>query len=216
VVHYPILVTAELLASAGASRDQVRRVLADLVADGLVVRQLVRVESWSPAFLNAPARPDARLLHELLVWLTSSGDPLTPRPTLTYRTATRRLIVRQMVGQVSLEAAGNTLCLPSDLVDRQTFQTRNDRVLTQGSVPTTASAVLLGVTRASLAAVALQETTPTLTGAAVSGTVDRLCGLNETVWRGRATATRTGYVAVPDEPAGGTITTACSSCASAA
>jgi hypothetical protein len=50
--RYPWLAAAELVALAGDSRDQVRRTLADLMTDSLVVRRLVQgtysdLRGWS-------------------------------------------------------------------------------------------------------------------------------------------------------------------------
>jgi hypothetical protein len=95
--RYPWLTAAELLALAGDAPDQVRRALADLVAQGRLVRQLARVAPWPRAFLYALARPDGqvpapqrlarlehtRLLHTLLVRLTPAGAPPTLRAALS-------------------------------------------------------------------------------------------------------------------------------------
>jgi DNA-directed RNA polymerase subunit beta' len=101
------------------------------------------------------------------------------------------VIVRQMLRKVRVEAAGDTDLLPSELLDRQSFEDINARVIAEGGEPATAVPVLLGVTRSSLstdsflAAASFQETTRVLTDAAISGATDHLRGLKENVIIGK-------------------------------
>ena len=101
------------------------------------------------------------------------------------------IIVRQMLRRVRIENPGDTDFLPGDLVDRAKYTEINERVLAEGGEPATATPVLLGVTRASLAtdsflaAASFQETTRVLTEAAVAGSQDHLLGLKENVIIGR-------------------------------
>ena len=96
------------------------------------------------------------------------------------------------------------------------FEDLNARVLAEGGEPSTASPVLLGVTRASLntesflAAASFQETARVLTEAAVNGATDSLLGLKENVIIGRLIPARLdnseegririGLPLIPEEP----------------
>jgi DNA-directed RNA polymerase subunit beta' len=101
------------------------------------------------------------------------------------------VIVRQMLRKVRIDLPGDTTFLPSDLVDRFTYEDENARILEEGGEPATAQTVLLGVTKASLstesflAAASFQETTRVLTEAAVIGRTDHLLGLKENVIIGK-------------------------------
>jgi len=101
------------------------------------------------------------------------------------------VIVRQMLRKVRVEEAGDTDLLPSELLDRHSYEDLNARLVAEGGEPATAVPVLLGVTRASLstdsflAAASFQETTRVLTDAAISGATDHLRGLKENVIIGK-------------------------------
>ncbi|MCH8156484.1 MAG: DNA-directed RNA polymerase subunit beta', partial [Nitrospinae bacterium] len=101
------------------------------------------------------------------------------------------VVVRQMLRKVQVDSPGDTEMLPSELVDRHTYEDANSRILAEGGEPATAVPVLLGVTKASLstssflAAASFQETTRVLTEAAISGAVDHLLGLKENVIIGK-------------------------------
>ncbi|MDA1127706.1 MAG: DNA-directed RNA polymerase subunit beta' [Chloroflexi bacterium] len=101
------------------------------------------------------------------------------------------IILRQMLRRVQVESTGDSDYIPGQMVDKFHFQDQNAKVLAEGGEPTTAKAILLGVTRASLltdsflSAASFQETTRVLTQAAVSGAQDWLQGLKENVIIGR-------------------------------
>ncbi len=101
------------------------------------------------------------------------------------------IVVSQMLRKVRIDAPGDTDRLPGELVDRREFEEINAGVLAEGGEPSTASPVLLGITRASLsmesflAAASFQETTRVLTESAVNGDKDMLRGLKENVIIGR-------------------------------
>ncbi|MGH2429060.1 MAG: DNA-directed RNA polymerase subunit beta', partial [Candidatus Limnocylindria bacterium] len=101
------------------------------------------------------------------------------------------IIVRQMLRKVTVDSAGDTELLPSELIDRFEFEEVNNRILAEGGEPATAQTVLLGVTKASLntssflAAASFQETTRVLTEAAINGAKDHLLGLKENVIIGK-------------------------------
>ena len=108
------------------------------------------------------------------------------------------IIVRQMLRKVTVDSAGDTELLPSELIDRFEFEEVNNRVLAEGGEPATAQTVLLGVTKASLntssflAAASFQETTRVLTEAAINGAKDHLLGLKENVIIGKLIPAGTG------------------------
>ena len=108
------------------------------------------------------------------------------------------IIVRQMLRKVTIDNAGDTELLPSELIDRFEFEETNNRILAEGGEPATAQTVLLGVTKASLntssflAAASFQETTRVLTEAAINGSKDRLIGLKENVIIGKLIPAGTG------------------------
>jgi DNA-directed RNA polymerase subunit beta' len=88
----------------------------------------------------------------------------------------------------------------------------NERVLEEGGAPARGRALLLGITKASLAtesfisAASFQETTRVLTEASIAGKVDYLRGLKENVIMGRLIPAGTGLDAytgleiTPDGP----------------
>jgi DNA-directed RNA polymerase subunit beta' len=108
------------------------------------------------------------------------------------------VIVRQMMRFVKVVDPGDTDFLLEQQIPRYLFQRENDRVIEAGGEPATATSLLLGITKASLAtesfisAASFQETTRVLTEAAVSGKVDNLHGLKENVIVGRLIPAGTG------------------------
>src|SRR3990167_3027278 len=100
-------------------------------------------------------------------------------------------IIRKMSEKVRVQTSGDTSLLPGELVDRTRFTEENAKILAEGGEPSTASVVILGITRAALytesvlSAASFQETTSVLTDAATSGKIDYLRGLKENVIIGR-------------------------------
>ena len=101
------------------------------------------------------------------------------------------VIVSQMLRKVRIASQGDTDYIPGELVVINDFSNKNEEIMAEGGEPSTASPVLLGITRASLnmdsflAAASFQETTRVLTEAATNGQVDELRGLKENVIIGR-------------------------------
>ena len=101
------------------------------------------------------------------------------------------VILGQMLNKVRIDTPGDTELLPGELAGRQEYEQTNAGILAEGGEPSTASPVLLGITRASLnmdsflAAASFQETTRVLTESAVNGDKDTLRGLKENVIIGR-------------------------------
>ncbi len=112
-----------------------------------------------------------------------------------------------MLDKVRIDSAGDTELIPGELIDRFQYDDINAEVLAEGGEPTTARAVLLGITRTSLstnswlAAASFQETTKVLTEAAVKGATDKLVGLKENVIIGRLIPARSTLPEEePEEP----------------
>ena len=103
-----------------------------------------------------------------------------------------------MLRKVKVEDSGDTDLLPGGLVDIFDFEEENARVIAEGGEPATANAVLLGITKASLAtdsflsAASFQETTRVLTDSAIKGKSDPLLGLKENVIIGKLIPAGTG------------------------
>ncbi len=109
------------------------------------------------------------------------------------------VITRQMLRKVRVENAGDTDLLIGSLIDKFELEEANERVKAQGSENfATASSVLLGITKASLAtesflsAASFQETTKVLTDAAIKGKIDPLHGIKENVIIGKLIPAGTG------------------------
>ena len=114
------------------------------------------------------------------------------------------VIVRQMMRKVKVEEPGSTDLLQGTSIEKRELAAANAaakaRCEAEGMpfTPATASPVLLGITKASLAtdsflsAASFQETTKVLTEAAIKGKVDSLLGLKENVIIGKLLPCGTG------------------------
>ena len=108
------------------------------------------------------------------------------------------MIVRQMLKKIRVEEAGDSNFLPGTSVDVLEFNEVNEQLLAEGKQPAEGKAVMLGITKASLAtdsfmsAASFQETTKVLTEAAINGKVDHLNGLKENVIIGKLIPAGTG------------------------
>ncbi len=109
------------------------------------------------------------------------------------------VIVRQMTRKVKIDEPGETIMLPGELLDRFHLANENEKATLNGLAGATATALLLGITKASLntesfiSAASFQETTRILTEAAVEGKKDWLRGLKENVIIGRLIPAGTGF-----------------------
>ncbi len=120
------------------------------------------------------------------------------------------VIIRQMMRKVRIEEPGDTALLTGTVIDNFEFEDANAAIQARIDAgeedlkPATASAVLLGITKASLAtdsflsAASFQETTKVLTDAAIKGKVDRLVGLKENVIIGKLIPAGSGLMAYRD------------------
>jgi len=108
------------------------------------------------------------------------------------------IIIRQMLRRITVIESGDTSMLPGELVDRQSYETENRAVVTEGNQPAQGRPVLMGITKASLAteswlsAASFQETTKVLTDAAIHAKSDSLRGLKENVILGKLIPAGTG------------------------
>ena len=108
------------------------------------------------------------------------------------------VMIRQMLRKVKVEDSGDTELLPGGLIDIFEFEDENEKVSEWGGEPAVAKAVLMGITKASLAtdsflsAASFQETTRVLTEAAIKGKMDPLIGLKENVIIGKLIPAGTG------------------------
>ncbi|HZA33007.1 MAG TPA: DNA-directed RNA polymerase subunit beta' [Propionibacteriaceae bacterium] len=108
------------------------------------------------------------------------------------------IIIRQMLRRVTVIESGDSELLAGDLVDRLMYEGQNRKVVAEGGTPASGRAVLMGITKASLAteswlsAASFQETTKVLTDAAIQGKSDSLVGLKENVILGKLIPAGTG------------------------
>jgi DNA-directed RNA polymerase subunit beta' len=108
------------------------------------------------------------------------------------------VIVRQMLQKWEISDSGDTTLLKGEHVDKQEFDTANEKALARGKRPAQGEPILLGITKASLqtrsfiSAASFQETTRVLTEASVQGKRDKLVGLKENVIVGRLIPAGTG------------------------
>jgi DNA-directed RNA polymerase subunit beta' len=109
------------------------------------------------------------------------------------------VIIRQMLRKVIVVSAGDSNYLRGEQIDRARAYETIDQLEVTGKETLTYDAILLGITKASLAtesfisAASFQETTRVLTEAAVRGLSDSLRGLKENVIVGRLIPAGTGY-----------------------
>ena len=120
------------------------------------------------------------------------------------------VIIRQMMRKVRVEDPGDSSLLTGTVVDHFVFEDANAEVqarIDAGETDlklATATAVLMGITKASLAtdsflsAASFQETTKVLTDAAIKGKVDHLVGLKENVIIGKLIPAGSGLMAYRD------------------
>ena len=120
------------------------------------------------------------------------------------------VIIRQMMRKVRVDDPGDTKLLVGAVVDTFEYEDANAEIqkrIEAGETdlrPAEASAVLMGITKASLAtesflsAASFQETTKVLTDAAIKGKVDHLVGLKENVIIGKLIPAGSGLMAYRD------------------
>ena len=108
-------------------------------------------------------------------------------------------IVRQMLRKVRIDEPGDTEFLVGAHIDKIKFAEENEKMLKKDKQPAKGTAILLGITKASLStesfisAASFQETTRVLTEAASAGKRDDLRGLKENVIMGHLIPAGTGF-----------------------
>jgi DNA-directed RNA polymerase subunit beta' len=108
------------------------------------------------------------------------------------------VIVRQMLGKVTVIDSGDTDMLPGEIIDFNRFKATNRAAVADGKKPASARQEVMGMARASLAsqswlsAASFQETTRVLTQAALDRREDPLVGLKENVIIGKLIPAGTG------------------------
>ena len=108
------------------------------------------------------------------------------------------VIVHQMLKKVEVDEPGDSELLPGTRMDSIELDDINDKLIAEGKKPATATQIILGITKASLAtesflsAASFQETTKVLTEAAIKGKVDHLIGPKENVIIGKLIPAGTG------------------------
>ena len=124
------------------------------------------------------------------------------------------VIIRQMMRKVRVNDAGDTNLLVGTVIDTLAYEDANAEIQARIDAGETelrladASAVLMGITKASLAtdsflsAASFQETTKVLTDAAIKGKVDHLVGLKENVIIGKLIPAGSGLMAYRDYQTG--------------
>ncbi len=114
------------------------------------------------------------------------------------------IIIRQMLQKVRINDPGDTTLLFGEEVTRKNFFEENKKTLEDGGKPATATPLLLGITKASLAtesfmsAASFQDTTRILTDAACSGKVDMRRGHKESIIMGQRIPSGTGFAQYMD------------------
>ena len=108
------------------------------------------------------------------------------------------ILIREMTRRVEISEPGDTCFISGSVVDRVDFEEENARVARDGGRIAQATQVLVGLTRASLTSrsfisnAAFQQTTKVLVDAAISGSTDKLIGVNENLVVGRLIPIGTG------------------------
>ena len=108
------------------------------------------------------------------------------------------ILIREMTRRVEITNPGDTGFLMGQVVDRVDFEEENARVARDNGRLAEASQVLVGLTRASLTSrsfisnASFQQTTKVLVDAAISGSTDKLVGINENLIVGRLIPIGTG------------------------
>ncbi|MDR2412952.1 MAG: DNA-directed RNA polymerase subunit beta' [Rickettsiales bacterium] len=108
------------------------------------------------------------------------------------------ILIREMTSRLEITNPGDTGFLAGQVIDRVDFEEENERVAKHGGKKAEAGQVLVGLTRASLTSrsfisnASFQQTTKVLVDAAISGSTDKLVGINENLIVGRLIPIGTG------------------------
>lgn len=123
------------------------------------------------------------IIQEIQRIYVSEGSPVNNKHI--------EIMARQLFGRMNITDSGDTDFIVGDVIDRSIFLEANQKVKDAGKSPAKGEEVLLGLTRAALAAdgflaaASFQETARVLITAASEGKVDYLRGLKENAIIGR-------------------------------
>jgi DNA-directed RNA polymerase subunit beta' len=165
------------------------------VADGMTV---VAGQQLTEGSVNPHDLLELRGETDVLTYIVAEVQDVYASQGVDINDKHIEVIARQMMRKLTVLDSGDTDFLPGQLVDRFVFADENDRVTAARGEPAKAEAILLGITKASLAtdsylsAASFQETTRVLTDAAISGKEDNLLGLKENVIIGKLIPAATG------------------------
>jgi DNA-directed RNA polymerase subunit beta' len=177
-VAYQVSMRARLLVADG---DRVK-VGQQLIAGAVNPHEVLRILGSREVQLH--------LVHEVQEVYRSQGVSIHDKHI--------EIIIRQMLKRVNVLESGDTELLPGELVERPKFENVNRAVVEEGGTSASGRAVLMGITKASLAteswlsAASFQETTRVLTDAAIHARSDSLVGLKENVIIGKLIPAGTG------------------------
>jgi DNA-directed RNA polymerase beta' subunit len=165
------------------------------VEDGQVVTVGTQLTTGTPIsqeilFLQGRRETEAEIVTSIQKNFTSQGVPLHAKHI--------EVIVRQMLGYVTVTDEGDTHFSRGQVVLAETLRKVSKEALAEGKKPASGRIELLGMSRGALAAeswlsaASFQETTRVLTQAALEGKTDRLYGLKENVIIGKLIPAGTG------------------------
>ena len=177
-VAYPVPMRSRLLVTDGGHVA----VGQQLIAGAVNPHEVLRILGGRAVQLH--------LVHEVQEVYRSQGVSIHDKHI--------EIIIRQMLKRVNVLESGDTDLLPGELVERPRFEKVNRAVVGDGGTSASGRAVLMGITKASLAteswlsAASFQETTRVLTDAAIHAKSDSLLGLKENVIIGKLIPAGTG------------------------
>jgi DNA-directed RNA polymerase subunit beta' len=177
-VAYPVPMRSRLLVTDGGHVA----VGQQLIAGAMNPHEVLRILGGRAVQLH--------LVHEVQEVYRSQGVSIHDKHI--------EIIIRQMLKRVNVLESGDTELLPGELVERPRFEEVNRAVVGDGGTSASGRAVLMGITKASLAteswlsAASFQETTRVLTDAAIHAKSDSLLGLKENVIIGKLIPAGTG------------------------
>jgi DNA-directed RNA polymerase subunit beta' len=177
-VAYPVPMRSRLLVKDGGHVA----VGEQLIAGAMNPHEVLRILGGRAVQLH--------LVHEVQEVYRSQGVSIHDKHI--------EIIIRQMLKRVNVLESGDTELLPGELVERPRFEEVNRAMVNDGGTSASGRAVLMGITKASLAteswlsAASFQETTRVLTDAAIHAKSDSLLGLKENVIIGKLIPAGTG------------------------
>jgi DNA-directed RNA polymerase subunit beta' len=177
-IAYQVPMRSRMLVSEGGRVD----VGQQLIAGAVNPHEVLRILGGRAVQLH--------LVHEVQEVYRSQGVSIHDKHI--------EIIIRQMLKRVNVLESGDTELLPGELVERPRFEEVNRAIVGEGGTSAAGRAVLMGITKASLAteswlsAASFQETTRVLTDAAIHAKSDSLLGLKENVIIGKLIPAGTG------------------------